>query len=146
MLPPTRLTKLYQEACRRSALAENLKRTRKERGINQAQLARALDLSARQLSMIEKGVAMPGITTIFVMAEILDVSMDYLLGLAPDQARGRTDDWLGDMVRLIKGLSPEDRESVKNILKGLADKGDQERREATEALAAPEARKDPGDR
>ncbi len=62
-------------------LSENVKRSRKRRGLTQEKLARLADISNNTLVKIEIGMAKePTITTIQKLAEALDVSIDELVG------------------------------------------------------------------
>ncbi len=57
-----------------------LKMLREKRGYSQKQLAEALHVSKNSVSHYELGVSMPSIDIIMNMADIFDVSIDYLLG------------------------------------------------------------------
>lgn len=59
---------------------EILKELREKKGITQQQLADALNLSKNAISHYEKGINMPNLDTVQNIADIFDVSVDYLLG------------------------------------------------------------------
>ena len=59
---------------------ETLKILREKRGYSQKQLADVLHVSKNSVSHYELGVCMPSIDVIINMADIFDVSIDYLLG------------------------------------------------------------------
>lgn len=62
------------------ALAENISKMRKERGMTQEQLAEALGLSFASVSKWERGAARPELNTLMEMAAVFGVSLDALLG------------------------------------------------------------------
>lgn len=59
---------------------EILKELREKKGITQDQLASALHLSKNAISHYEKDVNSPSIETLEKIADIFDVSVDYLIG------------------------------------------------------------------
>lgn len=59
---------------------EILKELREKKGITQKQLAEALYLSKTAVSQYENGTHTPSLETIINIADIFDVSIDYLLG------------------------------------------------------------------
>lgn len=59
---------------------ETLKMLREKRGYSQKQLADVLHVSKNSVSHYELGICMPSIDVIINMADIFDVSIDYLLG------------------------------------------------------------------
>jgi transcriptional regulator with XRE-family HTH domain len=76
-------------------IGERVKAAREQRGIKQAELARRLGCSVNALSMLEHNtIGDPRASRIIGIAEALQVSADYLLGLqeaqaAPSPARPR---------------------------------------------------------
>lgn len=62
-------------------LAQNIRRLRLKKGLSQEKLARLADISNATLVKIEAGVAKePTITTVFKIANALDISIDELVG------------------------------------------------------------------
>lgn len=59
---------------------EILRELREKKGFTQQQLADTLHLSKNAVSHYEKGINMPNLDTIQKIADIFDVSVDYLLG------------------------------------------------------------------
>lgn len=57
-----------------------LKMLREKQGYTQKQLADVLHVSKNSVSHYELGICMPSIDVIINMADIFDVSIDYLLG------------------------------------------------------------------
>lgn len=64
-------------------LAENIRRTRLERGMTQSALAEALGVSDRAVSRWERGTACPDVTLLPRLALTLETSADALLGVDP---------------------------------------------------------------
>jgi transcriptional regulator with XRE-family HTH domain len=63
-------------------IGERVKAAREQRGIKQAELARRLGCSVNALSMLEhNAISDPRASRIIGIAEALQVSADYLLGL-----------------------------------------------------------------
>ena len=57
-----------------------LRELREKHGFTQLQLAETLHISKNSVSHYENGLNMPNIETLCAMADIFDVSIDYLLG------------------------------------------------------------------
>jgi transcriptional regulator with XRE-family HTH domain len=80
-------------------IGERLRTLRHRQGISQADLARALGASINAINMIECGqVKAPHIERLMALADLFDVSLDYLVGRTDDptpaarKRRRRTDD------------------------------------------------------
>lgn len=59
-------------------LGERIKRLRQEQGLSQAQFAMRLSIHQKQVSGYERNVHMPSVEVLIRMAQVLDVSLDYL--------------------------------------------------------------------
>ena len=62
------------------ALAENIRRFRKERSLTQEQLSEVLGVTAGAVYKWESGLSVPDIQLIMEMADLFDTSVDVLLG------------------------------------------------------------------
>ncbi len=62
--------------------ANNIRRLRIEKGWTQAELARKAKISKSSLSNYENEKQLPGIYKVYRIAEALEVSESYLLGIA----------------------------------------------------------------
>lgn len=60
--------------------SENLKMLREKHSYTQQRLADALHVTKNSISHYERGVSMPDLYTLCAIADIFDVSLDYLLG------------------------------------------------------------------
>jgi len=62
-------------------LAQTIRKLRLKKGLSQEKLARLADISNATLVKIESGVAKePTITTVFKIADALEISIDELVG------------------------------------------------------------------
>lgn len=62
-------------------LGETIKNARIEKNLTQPQLAKLVGVSAGMISIWENNINEPKASYIKALAEVLDVSTDYLLGL-----------------------------------------------------------------
>lgn len=67
-------------------MGDRIKRARKEKHMTQEQLAETCNISVSFLGHIERGSRIPSIETLCSLCRALDVSADYLLGLAEEAA------------------------------------------------------------
>ncbi len=63
----------------KNIIADNIVFLRKEKGLTQAQLAEKLNYSDKAVSKWERGESLPDVAVLKSLAEILGVSVDYLL-------------------------------------------------------------------
>ena len=70
----------------KETLGERIRQTRLAYGMSQAELARRIQISANAMNQIETGKTPdPGILHIMAIADVLGVSIDYLVGREPDE-------------------------------------------------------------
>jgi len=74
-----------------SILGQRIKTLREQRGMSQAALARALGASANAINYLELGsTKAPHIDRLIAIADLFNVSLDYLVGRTDDpRRRGR---------------------------------------------------------
>lgn len=60
---------------------ENLKYLRESKGLGQVELANKLGVSKAVISLWENGLREPTMSSLVVIAQYFDVSIDYLVGL-----------------------------------------------------------------
>lgn len=106
-------------------LGERIRRLRQERGWSQTQLARALEVHQKQISGYERGVHVPSTDVLIRLAEVFDVSLDYLALNGRTGVRGAeiADRELLEKLQAIDKLSEEDRATVKAVLDTFMLKG-----------------------
>jgi transcriptional regulator with XRE-family HTH domain len=69
-----------QDAAIRKALGQRIKQLRKQKGWTQEALANRIDASHAQLNKSESGQNTPPIDRLILLAEVLDTSVDHLIG------------------------------------------------------------------
>lgn len=86
-----------------------IKRARQHRGMNKNQLARALGTSWQHMDNWERGRVEPTLQSIRKLAEVLEVSADFLLGL-PDSPRRLVQSSLDQFLETLAptDLSPQE--------------------------------------
>ena len=68
----------------------NIKQLREQHGMTQEELANRLGVKYPAVSKWERGMAYPSMNTVIKMAELFQVSMDVVLGLAPIPSSGES--------------------------------------------------------
>lgn len=99
-------------------LGERLKRLRQEKNWTQAELADQLKIHQKQLSGYERDVHVPSTEVLMKIADLFNVSLDYL---AFDKASENKRFQLGDRDLMVKfeeidKLSEKDKTTIKAIL------------------------------
>ena len=69
-------------------ISENIRRARRARGLSQEQLAAELHVVRQTVSKWENGISLPDAGELLGLARILDVSVDELLGIPPQNVQG----------------------------------------------------------
>ena len=102
------------------ALGEKIKLLRKEKSWSQGQLAEKIGSDARQISRYENDKITPSVEAIVKIAQVFDVSIDYLLVQDAVRRPLKLDDHgLLDRFKDIQSLTEEDRSSLLHILDAL---------------------------
>ena len=104
---PTRLGPVRDEI--QHVFHVRLRSARRTRNLSQVDLARMLKLKPSSISHLERGRALPGLPSFFLLAQALEVSTDFLLGLE-DTLNHQEDATFTDLVQAIALMSSDDRE------------------------------------
>jgi transcriptional regulator with XRE-family HTH domain len=64
----------------KESLGMRIKLARTRRGLNQARLARLIGMSKNSMNLIERDMSQPAFAWVQKIAEVLNVSLDYLGG------------------------------------------------------------------
>ena len=105
-------------------LGNNIRELRKQKRLTQAELAKVMSVSQQTVGAWETGRAIPGSDTLGDLADLFNVSTDYLLG-RPEKA---DDDQVDlDLEQALdnahsfsgKPLSDHDRKVAKDVLRSL---------------------------
>ena len=95
-------------------IAERIKNLREQEGLTQTELAKQLNITRSSVNAWEMGISVPSTQYIVELAEIFDVSTDYLLGVnhsATVSVAGLTE----EDVLVVHGLISHLKEKNKNI-------------------------------
>jgi len=71
----------------RSIVGERLKALRKEKGISQTALGNVLGITKASVSDLERGRQSTTLENLYILAQYLDTTSDYLLGLSDVRER-----------------------------------------------------------
>ena len=88
-------------------LNENIKKLRLARGINQVELASALNVSKQCVSNWENDYILPSIEMLIKLAKFFNVTTDYLLGLSAEETlsvNGLTETQIAHLRLLVEDL------------------------------------------
>jgi transcriptional regulator with XRE-family HTH domain len=89
---------------------------RKEKGMSQDQLAKALGATPTTVGRYERDEVKPSIEMAVKIAETLDVSLDYLTGRSKNDLKDKK---MLERFNEILGLMPEDRNGILYTIDGL---------------------------
>lgn len=104
-------------------LGERLKQLRRERGWSQADLAAKVAADAGQISRYENGRMTPSAEAIARLAEVLDVSADYLLiETSPRRPLHAPENILGDRLTAVAELTDDELTVLRTVIDGLVAK------------------------
>lgn len=96
-----------------------IKQLRKEFGFTQQDLASKLNCSKSIIGLYENELRKPSMEILLKLSRIFDCNIDYLLGVSNVRSIPDLDDLDIAFSNGIKGLNEENRETLKNIMKGL---------------------------
>jgi len=100
-----------------SIIGDRIRLLRKEKNWNQAELAEKIEADSRQISRYEKGKVNPSVETLIKVAEVFDVSFDYLLSEDSTRQPFQTDDKeLLKYMKNIQVLDGEDKKCLYHII------------------------------
>jgi len=101
------------------SLGKRIKRLRQERGWSQAQFGGKLDVHQKQISGYERDVHVPNTALLIRIAELFNVSLDFLAFEDRENTRGGAqiaDRDLLEKLEAIDRLPERDKDTVKEIL------------------------------
>jgi transcriptional regulator with XRE-family HTH domain len=112
-----------QEDCAMSSLGERIRQLRKEAGWSQAELAEKIAVDPGRVSKYEAGRMTPSPEAFVRLAEVLNVSIDFLLidGI-PRRPLHSAEDALGNRLATVSELSDEDLTLVVSFIDALVAK------------------------
>lgn len=103
---------------------ERIRALRKERGLNQEELAELANLNRVTIAKYESGRVEPGAQALARIADALEVSTDVLLGRSDEIPKARTP--ITVEARIVSGgmdkLPQEQREQILNVVRAMFSK------------------------
>ncbi len=98
--------------------AQRLRELRRQRDLSQTELGERVGVHYTHISRYERGISRPSADTLKRLADVLDVSGDYLLeGAADEAAKARFEDReLLRQFQEVQALPERDKEIVKELL------------------------------
>ena len=112
-----------QEDCPAMPLGERIRQLRKEAGWSQAELAEKIAADAGRVNKYEAGRMAPAAESLVRLAEVLNVSIDYLLiDDIPRRPLHSAQDALGDRLAVVAELADEDLNLVVSFIDALVAK------------------------
>ena len=94
---------------------ERLEEIRKDKRMKQEDLAQLLGVSTTTISAYERGEMLPKVANLIKLAELLDISIDYLCGVTDEEISYSRDNF----VILPRNCSPEFKREVKHFVEIL---------------------------
>lgn len=102
-------------------LGNNIKELRKQKHLTQKDLAKLMHVSQQTIGAWETERAIPGSDTLALLANLFNVSTDYLLGRDPKEDTLKTADLADDDTIFTfegKPIPEQDLEYMKRLLRG----------------------------
>ena len=89
-------------AIKKIHIGKYLKRFREHFNLKQNKVAESIGMTPQQYMRYEKDIMSPPVALIINIAEIFNVSADYLLGISDDPRPAKIDPRIFDLVRLLQ--------------------------------------------
>lgn len=105
-------------------IGEKIKRLRKDQDMSQAELGAKIGADARQISNYENGKNIPGTETLISIAEVFNVSLDYLVKDNVDNMATtpiKDKELLGQFEEVDR-MNEDERKHIKFIIQSVIDK------------------------
>ncbi|CDL87602.1 helix-turn-helix domain-containing protein [Xenorhabdus cabanillasii] len=109
---------LDMAAATEKGFAQRLRELRRQKGLSQSELGKLAELHYTHIGRFERGTSRPGSDTLKRLADVLDVTSDYLLeGAETEAAKARFEDReLLRQFQAVEQLPEEDKEVIKKLL------------------------------
>ncbi len=101
---------------------KRLERLRKEKKINQSELARSIGLTQQTISSYEKGKNRPSMEIIVRLAQELGVTSDYLLNGNVANYESQLTDEQKEFLNVIEKIPKDKKNLAKDVLNTFIDK------------------------
>jgi transcriptional regulator with XRE-family HTH domain len=103
-------------------IGDNIKRIREAKKLSQKEVITAIGMGAAQYSRIENGKTDPSVSTLERVAQALGVELAELFTPDTIQEVNSYDKTLMEKIRLMEGLSEEERKTIFTILDAFVGK------------------------
>lgn len=97
----------------------SLRQCRKSRGLTQAELADAADLSLEMVGRLERGLTAPSLDTISALANALRVAPPVLFGAEPSGIKGKRRELLDRISKLLASTSDDELRRLERVLRAM---------------------------
>jgi transcriptional regulator with XRE-family HTH domain len=106
------------------AVGDNIRKLRKEKGLTQKELAEKLNTHYTNINRIENNKYIPSLNTLMQVADLFDVTLDYLATGKEDELQEvRIEDKkLAEKFKLIDSLEKEERRALITIIDSILTK------------------------
>ena len=98
------------------AYAYRLRELRKQNNLSQSEVAEKLGITASAYGFYEQGKTIPNAEALSILADLYDVSTDYLLGRALFPNSENEDPEIKILARKAKSLTPEQLKAVQAVI------------------------------
>ncbi len=106
-----------------NAIGQRIKLLRTERHWSQAELGEKIGADGRTISRYEHGHVVPSAEALIELAQVFDISVDYLLvDNAPRRPLRNNDPQLAEKLQALDQLNGEDRKALMHIMESLLTK------------------------
>ena len=103
----------------RKLFGASLRQCRRSRGLTQAQLAEATDLSLEMIGRLERGLTAPSFETIAALASALRIAPAVLFGAEPSEMAGWRSEIMGRINHLLASASDAEVKRAERVLNAL---------------------------
>ena len=110
-----------------ASFGELLAELRKDKGLKQKALAKALHVSSATISNYENNVHLPDVDKLTSIADYFDVTLDYLLGRSSENISSSAlneqilgDKTAGELILIIKNMAPDQKKVLSSIINDMA--------------------------
>jgi transcriptional regulator with XRE-family HTH domain len=103
----------------RKLFGASLRQCRRSRGLTQAQLAEATDLSLEMIGRLERGITAPSFETIEALASVLQIAPAELFGANPTDIEGERRELLARINSLLASASDIEMRRAERVVSAL---------------------------
>lgn len=114
-----KIVSVMQDQDLRKAFGKRLKELRKQKSWTQKELANQIDIRYSHLNKYENGMHAPPLEKLIQLADIFDISLDYLvIGLPMEESPIRNES-LHKRFKTLETFNGEDKQTVMNVIDAI---------------------------